>query len=400
MRKLTLIVALQVYALLLAWMQSLHGVLTDEAKYLLNIPYPHPPLARSILSLTASLPLQEILWRVVFATLLVQAVWVVWEIGRGLTGEQRFVLGGSWLLSASLILQAGTIMMAPLTALFGLAFVAMDARPVSASGNGRGWLWTWTSFLVGALWLISLLTAFQAVLYFPLVVAILRKMKVSFMGMILYIIGPVVVAFLFAVSEPLILASFVTVGTKDAGMSALERSINLFRAWSVGGSVLLGLLGGAGMLLERRWALLASLLLLCAYVFLSFHLYYAILFLPLFIGGMPAFFLHLWKKPTPLLFPLFLITAIILALFPPQLLPSPARAVARSLPASQTGFLLINGSFGHEWQYESLVPVRRFQQSLLPEAEAVVCLIPCEEMTRVDGWKTLTGQSVEVWIRQ
>jgi len=46
MRKLIAAVALQIYALLLAGVQLLGGVRTDEAKYLLNIPYPHPPLAR------------------------------------------------------------------------------------------------------------------------------------------------------------------------------------------------------------------------------------------------------------------------------------------------------------------------------------------------------------------
>ncbi|MFA6523279.1 MAG: hypothetical protein WCS85_02835 [Candidatus Peribacteraceae bacterium] len=396
MRKLTLIAVLEAYALFLAWVQSLHGVLTDEAKYLLNIPYPHPPLIRSILSLTTALSVQEMLWRIVFASLLVQAVWIVWEIGRGLSGEQRFVLGGSWLLSAALVLQAGTIMMAPLTALEGLVFVALyvAAETTSRSRIPR------SPFLIGVLWLASLFTAFQAVLYLPLVFAMFRKMRVSVMEMIIYIIGPMVLAALFALAEPLILASFVNVGTKDVDVSALGRTINLFRAWSIGGSVLLGLLGTAGILLERRWALLGSLLLVCAYVFLSFHFYYAILFLPLFIGGMPAFFHHLWKKPAPLIFPLIFITGIILALFPLKLSPSPARAVARSLPVSGTGVLLINGSFGHEWQYESPVPVRRFQQSLLPDAEAVVCLTPCEEMTRVDGWKTLAGQSVEVWVRK
>jgi hypothetical protein len=115
---------------------------------------------------------------------------------------------------------------------------------------------------------------------------------------------------------------------------------------------------------------------------------------------MPAFFHHLWKKPAPLIFPLIFITGIILALFPLKLSPSPARAVARTLPVSGTGVLLINGSFGHEWQYESSLPVERFHPSLVPNAVAVVCLAPCEEMTVADGWKNVPAGNVTVWLRE
>ena len=60
MRRLTFILPLQAWAILLAFVQTLGGgVRTDEAKYLLNIPYPQPPLARWILGWTEALPLMK-----------------------------------------------------------------------------------------------------------------------------------------------------------------------------------------------------------------------------------------------------------------------------------------------------------------------------------------------------
>ena len=79
MRRALIIIGLEGYALALAWIQSLGGVRTDEAKYLLDIPYPHPPLMRWVLNLTEGFTYQEMLWRMIFATLLVQAVWLVYH---------------------------------------------------------------------------------------------------------------------------------------------------------------------------------------------------------------------------------------------------------------------------------------------------------------------------------
>ena len=77
MQVLITVAGLEVYALALAFLQAMSGVRTDEAKYLLNIPYPHPPAARFVLGLTDGWAYQEIFWRIVFATLLVQAVFLV-----------------------------------------------------------------------------------------------------------------------------------------------------------------------------------------------------------------------------------------------------------------------------------------------------------------------------------
>ena len=74
MQRILIILLLEGYAILLAGMQGVAGVRTDEAKYLLNIPYPHPPFARWIIGQTEWMTYQEMFWRIVFATIL--------EIGR------------------------------------------------------------------------------------------------------------------------------------------------------------------------------------------------------------------------------------------------------------------------------------------------------------------------------
>ena len=114
---------MELYALVLASMQFLHSVKTDEAKYLLNIPYPHPPLARFILHLTDSWPFQEFFWRFVFASLCIQAVRLVWKLSHDLKPKTRFALSILWLCNTAIIFQAGSIMMAPLTALEALSLI-------------------------------------------------------------------------------------------------------------------------------------------------------------------------------------------------------------------------------------------------------------------------------------
>jgi hypothetical protein len=105
MRRLMSFIGLEFYSFALAGVRHVGGVHTDEAKYLLNIPYPHPPLARWILHWTELIPFQELLWRIVFATLLIQAVFFVWDMARMRTREERFTLCGLWLFSTG----AGTL---------------------------------------------------------------------------------------------------------------------------------------------------------------------------------------------------------------------------------------------------------------------------------------------------
>ncbi|MEK7218436.1 MAG: hypothetical protein AAB728_03135, partial [Patescibacteria group bacterium] len=388
---------LQIYAFLLAGIQALGGVHTDEAKYLLNIPYPHPPLARFLLSLTSSWPYQEFLWRAVFATLLVQAAWLVWHMGAGLAREQRFTAACAWLLCAAVVLQAGTIMMVSLTALQGLLFLVLLARARRSQGK-------WTArhaFGAALLWLASLFTSYHALFYAPVVALLLWRKPLSPWQRLLYFLGPIVLVLLSTAADPLLAASWLRAGVKNTDLPLLAWSTGLFQAWSVGGSILLGLTGMAGLLLRRDWGPLLSVCLVAAFTFISFRLYYGLLFTPLFLYGTLAFFRHLWKAPLPSLIPVGLITLLCLLLFPPDLSPSPARAVLQALARrGRSGAILIAGSFGHEWQYEASSSIRRYHPSLLPEAQAAVCLEACEGIERVPGWSRAADAPVEVWVKE
>ena len=122
-KRLVAIVLLEIYALVLTTWQMGIGIRTDEAKYLLNIPYPHPPLARFILNLTEAVPFQELLWRIIFASLIVQATWFIRGMAKNFPGTVQIALSIAWLGCMAILQQGGTIMMAPLTALQALVFV-------------------------------------------------------------------------------------------------------------------------------------------------------------------------------------------------------------------------------------------------------------------------------------
>ncbi len=397
MRKLMYAILFELYALLLAWVQAIGGVRTDEAKYLLNIPYPHPPLARSLIALTSRFPYQELLWRVIFATLVVQAAWIVWWMARELSRDQRVTTMAAWLLCAAVVLQAGSVMMAPLTALEGLLFLALLFE---ARRNPENW-GPWQAFGAGLLWLVSLLTAYQAVLYFPIVVALFLPLRFPWWQKALYVLAPLPLALLFGIAEPAILASFVNAGALNTSLTPMDKALSLFQAWCVGGSILIGIVGIVGMALDRQWAMFLSLALVAAFLYVSFRMYYAILFTPLLVAGMVLFLRRAWSSPVSVLGPVALITVLCVGLFPPSLKPGASRAVMQSIALQgKTGTVLIAGSFGHDWQYESSFPVLRFHPSLLTNAQAVVCLDQCDDMKKRDGWVTLPNLPTEVWVRE
>ena len=393
MRRVFVIIGLEVYALLLAGWQMYGHVRTDEAKYLLNIPYPHPPLARSILQATEWLPVQELFWRAMFATLLIQAVWLVWYIAPRLQPSRRVALAFGWLLSAAVIFQAGSIMMAPLTALQGLVFVFFLLRTDIDLKRSAGW--------VALFWLVSLFTAYQAVLYAPVVWTVLRRTRISFIVRGLCFLVPVGLVGLYALSNPLSLASFVLAGGGNAAMTLSAKLSQLLLAAGAGGSVFFSLAGVLGMLRMRAWALLASLILVCAFVFVSYHGYYAILFTPLFVGG-TALLLRKVDIPQAVLLVAMLVGLVGLHRFAPLAPASDARRVVRSLDLRPgKGALVLFGSFGHEWQYESPVAVRRYAQGILSGAQAVVCTEPCPDLSvgaRAE-WTKVQALPVDAWIR-
>lgn len=387
------IIGLETLAILLAWMQSLGGVRTDEAKTLLNIPYPHPPLLRWIVSQTEVLPFQEILWRVLLASIVVQAVWLVWDAGRGLARGPHLLVCASWLCSSAVLLQAGTVTTAPLIAVFGLFLVSYILR--QDDGNPRQMSGAHILFLV---WLAALFTAYQAVLYFALLVAALLRLHVSRRALVTVVAVPLFLVALYVLSNPLSLDRFVDAGTLNMGKSFSQKLADIGNMAMVGGSIVGAVSGLWGIILRRAWPLALSLLLVAAFVFLSLRSYYAIFFTPLFTGGAllllreyPAW----WKK----IGIAYLLTLFFLRPFPPEMAPSPARLVMqRIVQEGVRGEVSIAGFFGHEWQYESTLPIRKYRPGFLDGAGAVVCLDTCDSLG--DSWRKLDGVPVDVWVRK
>ena len=384
MPRFVVLIGLEAYAVLLALMQAGGGIRTDEAKYLLNIPYPHPPTIRWALSQFEMLTNQEFMMRILFATLMVQAVWLVWDMARDLPCSKKLSLAAIWLLSGGLLLQAGTIMMAPLTALEALVFLWMMHKKVRP-------MW------VGLFWLLSLFTAYQAALFLPLVIACMQKQKCSLRMGALYIGVPIALLCLYTLTNPLIPASMISHSNRDLDSSLISRLIATGRLWAIGGSVFLSVFGTWGIVRARRWDLLAAFLLVFLYITFSRYNYYAVLFLPLFVGGILA-------KPTVFAFPrlnaaLSAAVGLNLALgfFSGTSLPTARTAMQLFEGMDLQGVLLIEGSFGHEWQYESPWEVRRFTDGLTEEAGAIVCLSVCPEWDKAT-WRALQFEP-EIWVR-
>lgn len=388
-RRFLSIIGLEAYALLMTTLRMLGDVHTDEAKYLLNIPYPHPPLARTLLHTFESLPSQEWIVRFLFATALVQAAWFVWDLGRNLERPSRVLLVGAWLTSSAVLLQAGTIMMAVLTALQGLLllWLLFDGRDHTSRA---GW--------IGILWMASLFTAYQAVLFLPVMLALTLRMRLSRSQGVMIVFFPVLLLCLYTLGNPLAIASMLHQAGKDLDQSMIERLSESLWIWGLGGSFLLSAFGTWGILRSRHIAWIASFLLVLCYVLLARYEYYAILFTPHVVVG--AWYLLArarWRVSPWALLVMPLVTHILLLVHPPIFIESPAaRTVAAIKARGRAGILLIEGPFGHDWQYESSVPVLRARPHLLQDAAAVVCTHGCSQPA--DGWVRLSGPPTVVWV--
>lgn len=387
-KRVTLFAGLEIYALACAFYQFSLGVRTDEAKYLLDIPYPHPPLARFILSLLNGWAYEEIFWRIVFATLLVQAAWLILDSLKQCKPIVQTAGVAAWLLSASVLIQAGSVMMVVLTALQALLLVRLSLRdrPVQP-------------YLLGLFWLGSLFTAYQAILFFPLVFGLLQRSRCGIRRMFFILAVPVGLLALYTLTNPLALASFANQAGQDASETLLQHLTGTIRLWAIGGSIVLSTAGTFGLLLRPKAGLIFSFLLVIAFVFLARYDYYAVLFTPLFIGGLILLLRHLPSASVSLmtLMPVGLVLSLMVATYNTvSIVPRITHVIDAS---SGTGDTLIVGGFGHDWQFYSSRPIHPFSTSLLPEAHAVVCLAVCEEMQHQTGWRRLADEPVEVWVR-
>ncbi len=393
MRKyLTAILGLEVMAVLLACAHSLSNVRTDEAKYLLDIPYPHPPLLRGLMHALEVLPFQEMFWRVVFASAFVQAVWLVWDMGKFLARNERIALCGVWLLSAGVLLWTGAIMIAPVNAVQGLVFVWLLFRP-ELTRKYPAW--------VSIFWLVSLLTGYQAILYAPIVLGLYRQPKFSLLDVALYVCGPIAVFVLYTLSNPLALASLLHHGGEQTDESLGFHTYHTLRLWLVGGSIAASVVGLVGIIRSKQWAVIGAFLCVTGFIFLNWFEYYSILFAPLLVAGVLYVFDKRLLRGRTMLMAMWVGSIVTLWLWSLPLSLSLARDVSQKLQEEGVrGTVLIAGTFGHDWQYESLLPILRFAPERVADAGAIVCLAPCAGWTPAPEWRRMTGLATQVWVRR
>ncbi|MEK7563121.1 MAG: hypothetical protein AAB544_01880 [Patescibacteria group bacterium] len=390
------IVGLQGFAVLTAMLHEHLGVHTDEAKYLLNIPYPHPPLMRWIMGLSDGWQYQELFWRVIFASCLVHGVWLVADMARKRSREERLTLCGLWFFTGALLLQAGTLMMATITAVEVLFLCWMLSRPEIL----RKW-----SVLIAALWLEMLFVAYQGILFAPLVWLALQKSDLSSGKRFAAFVAPIILLLLYTLTNTLAVAALGLVGGMGRGVAIEEQVIHVLRLWLIGGSGVLSVLGILGIVRSRNWWMLLTFFLLSVYCMLSYREYYAILFAPLFIAGASLPHQRI-SSPT---FHLALQMVIGLALF--FYIPFPALSNARAIGNAleregiTVGPVLMKGSYGHEWQYMLPDPIFPYDEKILNAAVAVICT-PWDACTEEDhrlmddlGYILHPGYGDEVWIR-
>ena len=408
-RKTELITAgsLELLAVALANWQALAGVRTDEAKYLLNIPYPHPPLLRWLMSLTESLACQEFLWRLLLATLMVQAVWLVWDMtspersGAESKGhlEDRILVCATWLLSSAVLTMAGAVMLSPIIAMQALVLLWLRSKP-DLCRKIPGW--------IGFFWLAMVFTSFQGILFAPLVWSVLKHSRFSRPKMLTVIAGPCVLLALWTLSNPLALATMAIHGNDGAKTGLEEHLLRTLKLWIIGGAGILSAVGTWGIVRSKDWTLIATLVLVLVYVTASVpYPFYAILFTPIFVGGIRNIFLgRRHPHAFPLLACFVFATAIITWFIRLPQTPDPSRSVMAAIAAEpipeaiEGGSVLISGTFGHQWQYESRLKIRRYKPEFTKDARAVVCLAACAPMFDTSNWKRLPGLMIETWVRK
>ncbi len=349
---------------MLALYQWSIGIRTDEAKYLLDIPYPHPPLARYLLSLFSSPLWMEFFFRLFFATLIVQAVWFFLDKKRT---AMNLLIAAAWLLSGSVILQAGSIMMAPLTAFSAVVFLWLLRRLSFTE---------WQLMLVALFWLASLFIAYQAALLLPLVLVIFWRSRLPLWKQCLYVGGPVAMLILYTLTNPLALASMLNVAGKDASITFFVKIFFFLQLFFLSGSGVVATLGIIGLAYAKKWTELCAFGLIAVYVFFSFQEYYGILFVPFFIIGMKEFL--------PLLTPivrwgLFETLLILIQFLPFAPLSNTARDTLAFQNLAPHKDILVVGSFGHEWQYYSDAVILRYSETFKNRYDAIVCLDTCSQ---------------------
>jgi hypothetical protein len=355
----------------------------------MNIPYPHPPLVRWILEATDGWQHQELFWRIVFASLLTHGTWLVWDMARKLHKDQRVTLCGLWLFSGAMLLQAGTLFMPTITAVQTLFLCWMLSR--------KDILKKWSA-LIALLWLEMLFTAYQGILFAPLIYIALLSSGIAPWKRWSTFLAPIALLALYTPTNPLTVVTTGFVSGMSTGLPIEESITRVLKLWVIGGSAALSILGLYGMVRSRDYALVLTLVLVTAYIFVGFRSYYAILFTPLLIAGLLS--APKLLKSSAFLLALQIVAGIAIFLYVPFTEMSSARSIGDALHiAGAHGDILIEGSFGHEWQYLMPGSVKRYHPEFIKNASAIVCLERC---TGIDpeAWEPLSNTKEEVWVKK
>lgn len=399
MRRIPLIILLQIYAVLLACAAYARGMVTDEAKYLLNIPYPHPPGMRFIFSLFHDLPGHELFWRIIMATLVVQSVWLVVLLARRIYSPAVMWSGLLYLASAAVVMQAGTLLMSVVNALQG--FVLLTCA-LTAHRKWPQWAW----ILIGMFWLWSLFSGYQAVLYLPLVFMIYHRSPLKQWERGICIVMPLVLLVLYTLTNPLALDRIVHASGKDVSLPIGTRVSEYLMIWGMASSWVLSVLGTIGIILSRRMGLILTFILVSAYIFLSHQPYYAILLTPLLITGYLFLSQNITIQQRFIAIPalIFMIWFSLMTLQAQPTEAGTAKALSRILPQQvpQDSTMIITGSFGHEWQYYLPYIIRKYDPGMKEkDADIVICRPRCEDGELMEGKRKIEVdiQDVEVYVR-
>ncbi len=371
------------------------GIHTDEAKYLLGIPYPHPPLFQFLLSSIDGWAFQEQFVRFIFAFALLSGSWIVWQLVDARYGKARFILVMSYFLAPGVLLYSGTVFMSLLTSIEFLLFLWLYDMSQKKSGLG------WIPCVTGFLWLITLSTALQGILIAPLVFVILRRTLPGVKGMFIWLL-PILVFFVILGANPLSIASFAVHPGHLFDSHWKEFTLEALKLWFVAGGFL-SILGTFALLYRRDIPVLLSFSILCAYTLTSSQPYYAIILVPFVVFGCTRIvdilehYRHFFVCSTVCCTLFVLYSSVVSA---PEFR---VRDFMHHLPSNvlqSSGNLMISGYFGHEWQYESPLPIRKFSQAALNGAIAVVCIKQCEKSVTEDGhWKQFSTSPFPVYIR-
>ncbi|MDD5055185.1 MAG: hypothetical protein PHZ00_02860 [Candidatus Peribacteraceae bacterium] len=399
MRRTILVIGIfELIALGIALLGMRMGLQSDEAKYLLEVPFSLPHAIRWFLSFGASLTFHEFLMRFVLASIAVQAGWLLWDLGTVLPLERQMALVGTWLLSAALIMQGGTLLPVTMTTVCGLAFVWVALHP-EGTGHCRG-------PCVGLLWLLSLFISYQCLLYAPLVWSGLRSNRAHLRESVLYFTIPVLLLGIYLLGYPLAVAGMPQIPTQDMPLETGQRFLLAMKIFLFAGGYVTSVVGLWGILTGGRRDLFLSLILILTFILLFPRQHHAVLLLPLLTGGFFLLFCRRKVPPRGFLLLQTVATIIVIIIHPPKKSLNIARETMAALHAQgiTTGMILIDGAYGHEWQYESRQPIRTFSQelraSIEEQAAVFICTKKsCEDDRNFDLWTKRISAPLEVWTK-